>query len=61
MRLRQFPASAQGLIISIPHPTKSVVLRVARTAEWQATIAAIWQSNWLIGRPAERRLTAMAA
>jgi hypothetical protein len=45
----------------MPHPAKSAVLRVARTAEWQATIAAIWQSNWLIGRPAERRLMAMPA
>jgi hypothetical protein len=37
------------------------VFRVATLAPWVLAIAAIWQSNWLMGWPAARRSAAMAA
>jgi hypothetical protein len=45
----------------MPQASKSVVLRVATAAALARAMAAIWQSNWLIGRPAARRSAAMAA
>lgn len=51
----------QGLIKSMPQPSKSGVFRVATGAPWACAIAAIWQSACMIGRPAARRAAAMIA
>jgi hypothetical protein len=50
-----------GLITSIPQPSKSRVLRVTTCIPVARAIAAIWQSASAIGRPAERRPTAISA
>ena len=52
---------AQGLITSIPLPSKSSTSLVATAAPRQRAIAAIWQSAWLMGRPAARRAAAITA
>ena len=48
-------------MISMPQPSKSPVFRVARAAPRARAMAAIWQSNWLIGRPAARLAAPMPA
>ena len=49
------------LLMSIPRFAKSRTFRVARAAPFERAIAAIWQSNWLIGRPPARRSEARTA
>ncbi len=53
--------SAQGLITSIPLPSKSPMSLVTTDAPRLRAIAAIWQSAWLMGRPAARRAAAITA
>ncbi len=52
---------AQGLISSILIPSKSSTSLVATDAPRQRAMAAIWQSAWLMGRPAARRAAATTA
>lgn len=51
----------QGLIMSIPQPSKSRVLRVTTGIPVARAIAAIWQSASAIGRPSDRRPAAILA
>ncbi len=51
----------QGLMRPIPQSSKSAVLRVANSAPREWAMAAICASNCEIGRPAWRRLAAIAA
>ena len=54
--------SDHGSFTSIPQPLNPSTSRVATAMPLRArAIAAIWQSNWLIGRPAARRWHAMSA
>lgn len=57
-RLKQLlpqTSSVQGFSSLIPHPSKSLVLRVARDRSRDRAIAAICASNCAIGRPERRR------
>ena len=51
----------QGLMTSIPQPSKSLTFLVAIDALTERAMAAIWQPAWLIGWPTERRVAAIAA
>jgi hypothetical protein len=54
------PPCSHGLMTSMPVPSKSFVLRVARVAWRTAQTAAIWASAMLIGRPARSRAATSA-
>jgi len=53
--VRRIVHSTHGLMTSMPQPSKSFALRVARLAPCERVIAAMVASNWLMGRPVDRR------
>ena len=53
--------AVQGSITSSPIPSKASTSLVATAAPRLCAIAAIWQSAWLMGRPAARRSAAIMA
>ena len=61
LNLDSVHAAFQGLMMSMPQPSKSFTFRVAMAAPQARTIAAIWQSASMIGLPAERRAAAISA
>lgn len=61
LRKRIRRASSHGLTTAIPAPSKSRTLRVANFNPCDCAMAAIWQSDVEIGRPASRHCEPMPA
>ena len=55
------PQADHGSITSTPQPVKSSTFRVATEKPNECAVAAIWQSEWLMGSPEARRPAAIRA